>query len=91
MVPPPIQRPWRLTPPTPRRAKRLARELGLPPWLAQVLVHRGQAEPDSARAFLAPGLDQLPPPRDLAGLEAALKLLVPAIREIGRASRRERV
>ncbi|MCA1905308.1 MAG: single-stranded-DNA-specific exonuclease RecJ [Desulfarculus sp.] len=81
MVPPPIQRPWRLTPPTPRRARRLARELGLPPWLAQVLVHRGQAEPDSARAFLAPGLDQLPPPRDLAGLEAALKLLVPAIRE----------
>lgn len=84
MVPPPIQRPWQLTPPTPRRAQRLARELGLPPWLAQVLVHRGHTEPEAARVFLAPGLDQLPPPRDLAGLEAALKLLVPAIRE-GRA------
>ncbi|MFZ5587658.1 MAG: single-stranded-DNA-specific exonuclease RecJ [Thermodesulfobacteriota bacterium] len=76
----PPQRPWQPTPATPRRAQRLARELGLPGWLAQVLVHRGQADPERAAAFLAPSLEQLPPPENLAGLRAALKVLVPAIR-----------
>ncbi|MFH1059506.1 MAG: single-stranded-DNA-specific exonuclease RecJ [Pseudomonadota bacterium] len=75
----PPQRPWQLTPTTPRRARRLARELRLPAWLAQVLVHRGYADPDQAAAFLSPGLDQLPPPENLAGLPEAIKVLAPAI------------
>jgi single-stranded-DNA-specific exonuclease len=53
----------------------------LPPWAAQVLCHRGLADPDQARAFLAPQLADLPAPAGLAGLTEALKVLVPAVVE----------
>lgn len=75
----PPSRAWRLKEPTPGRAQRLAAELGLKPWVAQVLCHRGQAEPAQAREFLDPRLVSLPGPENLAGLGQALKVLLPAL------------
>lgn len=48
----------------------LERELGVGHVLAQILVRRGLADPDTARAFLAAGVSH--DPRAFAGLDAAL-------------------
>ncbi len=74
------QRPWRLAPPAPRAAE-LARGLGLPRWLGQVLVVRGLDQEEAVRGFLRTPLGELPPPDGLRGLERALAVLVPAIQE----------
>jgi single-stranded-DNA-specific exonuclease len=81
MVPLPPTRPWRIKPATPQAAQALARAMRLPAWAAQVLCHRGLADPDQARAFLSPQLADLPAPAGLAGLSAALKVLAPAVLE----------
>lgn len=75
----PQQATWRLLPPTPRAAQGLARELGLLPWAAQVLCHRGLGSVEEARAFLDAGLDELPPPEGMLGLEPAIAVLAPAL------------
>lgn len=51
------------------------------PATAAALANRGFADPDEARAFLAPRFAQLPDPSGLPGIEAALATLVPAIRD----------
>jgi single-stranded-DNA-specific exonuclease len=51
--------------------ERLQRELGVSGALAQVLVRRGLAEPESARAFLA--ADEEHPPSAFAGIEVAVE------------------
>ncbi|MBI4797741.1 MAG: single-stranded-DNA-specific exonuclease RecJ [Desulfarculus sp.] len=79
MLPSSPPRSWLLKDPTPRRAYNLASELNLPAWVAQVLCHRGYADPALAQGFLEPSLGQLPGPESMAGLESALKVLVPAI------------
>ena len=81
MVPMPPPRPWRLKPPTPRAAQYLARDLGLPPWVAQVLCHRGYADPAQAQGFLDPRLVHLPGPEALAGLGPAIQALAPLIQD----------
>ncbi len=78
MVPAPPPRTWSLQPPHPR-APQLAAELGLPPWVGQVLCLRGHADPAQAQGFLDPRLVLLPGPESMAGLGPALKVLVPAI------------
>ena len=58
----------------------MSQALGLPPLAAQILCHRGLHDPDQARRFLCPGLEQLPVPEEMLGLPQALEILIPAIR-----------
>ena len=80
MVPSPPPLTWRLREPTPSAARSLAQALGLPPLAAQILCHRGLHDPDEARRFLRPGLEQLPSPEEMLGLPQALEVLTPAVR-----------
>lgn len=48
---------WTVLPSDPAAERALADELGVPSLVARVLVARGHADPDDARAFLAPSLD----------------------------------
>ena len=80
MVPSPPPPTWRIKEATPRAASALSRALGLPPLAAQLLCHRGYSDPDQARRFLNPGLDQLPSPEEMLGLPEALEVLLPAIK-----------
>lgn len=50
-------------------------ERGRPPWLAELLVRRGVADPARAAAFLDPSLEHLHPSSALDGLEAAVERL----------------
>jgi len=69
-----MARPWTIRPPAPE-AGPLARALGVPTVVAAVLANRNLADPDAARAFLAPDLSQLHPPEaDPALLKAAERL-----------------
>lgn len=56
------------------QALRLERELGVSHTLAQVLVRRGLAEPDEARAFLAAGEQY--DPGDFAGIDVAVETVM---------------
>jgi single-stranded-DNA-specific exonuclease len=58
---------------------RLARELGVRPMIAAVLAARGFTDPQAARRFLFPSLDQLHPPGGMLGLDAAAHRLIEAI------------
>lgn len=74
----PPKRPWRLVESVPQAAD-LARDLGLPLWLGQVLWSRGLRSAEPARAFLHTPLSELAPPHGLRGLEKAVAVLAPAI------------
>jgi single-stranded-DNA-specific exonuclease len=76
-----IQKTWRILEPTPRAAAALSAKLDLPTWAAQVLCHRGYGDGTEAKAFLDPGLSDLPPFHGLLGLDQALEILVPALME----------
>lgn len=67
-------------PPDPGAVAALARELDLPMVLAALLVQRGHAAPGQARRFLRPGLDELPDPLALAGMDRAVEAIVAAVR-----------
>ncbi len=56
----------------------LGRELGVSDALAQVLVRRGLAEPEHARAFLA--ADEEHPPTAFAGIETAIATILDHVR-----------
>jgi len=71
---------WRLSAPDAGAASRLAREAGVSPTLAGLLLRRGVATGDEARAFLAPSTEGLHDPARLLGAEAAADLLVSAAR-----------
>jgi single-stranded-DNA-specific exonuclease len=60
-------------------AARLAEALGLHPLAARVLAGRGLAEPADAERFLAAALADLPDPRAMKGMGAAVERLVRAI------------
>ena len=66
-------------------AERLRRELSLHPTVARLLVQRGLADPDGARRFLRPSLDDLHDPSRLADLDRAVDRLLGAV------GRRERI
>lgn len=57
----------------------LAAALALPRPLAGLLVQRGFGEPEAARAFLRPSLDQLADPFALAGMHEAVGLIAEAV------------
>jgi len=80
MITTPAPPQWVLHPRShPQRALLLARELGAPPAIGHTLVNRGFAEPDAARQFLSPVLDDLHDPHLLLGLDAALERIRRAI------------
>src|SRR6266576_1344859 len=59
----------------------LAAELKIPDALAAILVQRGLASPESAKAFLRPDLERLSDPHDWADMEVAVELVARAVRE----------
>ncbi len=61
-------------------AERLAGELGVHRLVAALMIARGHAEPDAARAFLEPSLDHLHEPQLLKGLGEAVDRVEAAIR-----------
>lgn len=61
------------------RAGRLAASLGISPVAARVLAVRGYDDPDAARRFLNPSLDDLHDPYLMLGMSAAVERLRSAI------------
>lgn len=73
---------WRLAGKgSPAEIARLTHELLCQPATAAVLANRGLTDPDAALAFLRPAFAQLPDPARMKDMDAALRVLVPAIRE----------
>lgn len=62
------------------RAAALAQALGLPELVARVLVARGHADPDAARAFLRPDLGSLADPMLFADMGKAIARIKQALR-----------
>jgi single-stranded-DNA-specific exonuclease len=71
---------WIIAAPHPRRDA-LAREAGISPLLAQVLLNRGLASPAEVAAYLRPAFSDLLPPEDLPGAVAAAARLAAAVRD----------
>src|SRR5213596_1449030 len=65
----------------PDATRLLAAELRIPEALAAILVQRGLASPDSAKAFLRPDLERLTDPYRWADMAVAVELLARAVRE----------
>ncbi|HSR14456.1 MAG TPA: single-stranded-DNA-specific exonuclease RecJ [Gemmatimonadales bacterium] len=61
-------------------AQALARALALPAPLARLLVQRGHASEERARAFLRPSLDELADPFRLKGMAEAVEVIGSAVR-----------
>jgi len=62
---------WHVLPADAERARRLAREVGIEPLTAQLLLNRGVSTPADARRFLAPTLESLEDPMRLSGMARA--------------------
>ncbi len=76
-----LARRWQLEPaPDPERVAALARDLGVPPVLAGLLVARGVADSDAARRFLKPSRSDLHDPAGLPDVGAAVDRLAAAVR-----------
>src|SRR5947209_9698468 len=67
-------------PPDPRLTTTLAADLHIPEPLAAILVQRGLAAPDLAKAFLRPELERLSDPLAWADMARAVDLIVAAVR-----------
>ena len=79
-LPPPPAPEWRLAPvPAPEQESRLSRDLSLPPALCRVLLARGIVDPEEAKRFLRPRLDQLHAPDALADVGAAAERVLQAV------------
>lgn len=71
---------WQIYPPQTPAAEQLAKEIGLPPLLAQVLINRGMETAEAAQAFLNPESQVLPSPvAEFPDLAASVELLRKAI------------
>lgn len=70
---------WLLPPVEARLVETLVTALRLKPPAARVLVSRGFADPEAARRFLAPALEQLHDPYLLTGMHAAIERVRRAI------------
>src|SRR5438128_5376650 len=66
--------------PDPGLVAALAAELGVPEPLAAILVQRGSAAPDIAKAFLRPDLERLSDPCGWADMRSAVDRLAGAVR-----------
>jgi single-stranded-DNA-specific exonuclease len=67
-------------PPDPAATHALADALSIPEPLAALLTQRGLTDPEAARRFLRPSLDQLSDPLTLAGIAAAVAVIADAVR-----------
>ena len=65
----------------PHATQRIAAELRIPEALAAILVQRGIASPDLAKAFLKPDLERLSDPHRWADMTVAVELLARAVRQ----------
>ncbi|MEX2155280.1 MAG: single-stranded-DNA-specific exonuclease RecJ [Gemmatimonadales bacterium] len=65
----------------PAATRALASELRIPEPLAAILVQRGLASPELAKAFLRPDLERLSDPNRWADMPVAVELLARAVRE----------
>ena len=70
---------WQVAPPH-DAAGELARALGVSVVTSQILLNRGHAAPDAARAFLKPTLHELIDPLKLPGINPAIDRIVHAIK-----------
>lgn len=70
---------WEDVPADEARVRAAASALGVPPVIARLLCQRGLDDPETARTFLAPALDQLHDPFLLAGMHVAVDRLLAAI------------
>jgi single-stranded-DNA-specific exonuclease len=61
------------------RAKALAAEAGVEPWIAEILLRRGKGDTEEARAFLKPMLRSLSDPFLLPGMEGAIARIITAV------------
>ena len=61
--------------------RQLARDLNVPLFLAELLFQRGFVTPEEAVTFLEPQLADLPEPTLLKGMDAAVELLLTAVRD----------
>jgi single-stranded-DNA-specific exonuclease len=72
---------WVVAPAPPAdRVRAVAEALGLPVALAALLVQRGHDDPDRARRFLKPSLDDLSDPHTLLDLDRAADLVAAAVK-----------
>jgi len=76
---------WDRTPCDEHAATSLAATLSVPPIVARLLCQRGLSDPEDAKRFLHPALDQLHDPALLADMPVAVERIVAAI------ARRERI
>ncbi len=74
-----VERHWVIAPPHPER-ERLARDAGVPPLLAQLLLARGVTSAAEVGPFLTPDLRALRPPDTLPGARQAAARLAAAVR-----------
>ncbi len=72
---------WLLPSPDPRAVEALSAALRIGAPAARILVHRGLGEPDAARRFLKPSLDDLHDPLTMRDMPRAVARLREAIRE----------
>lgn len=70
---------WRVVPPCADLAAELGKELDISPVVAQVLVNRGVADADAALRFLNGGVEALPDPRLMLGMDRAVERIGAAI------------
>ncbi len=70
---------WHHLPCNDEQAAGLAVELGVNPVIARLLCLRGLADPDKARRFLHPAIDQLHDPFELADMDRAVERLERAL------------
>ncbi len=70
---------WHHLPCNDEQAAGLAAELGVNPVIARLLCLRGLADPDKARRFLHPSIDQLHDPFKLADMDRAVERLERAL------------
>ena len=76
---------WAVAPePNPSEVAALAAALRLPPALAALLVQRGHGTEESARRYLRPALADLSDPYAIAGMSAAVEVIVSTVRSAGR-------
>jgi len=72
---------WAITErPDPALTSALAGQLRIPEPLAAILVQRGLAAPDLAKAFLRPELERLSDPLDWVDMPVAVELVARAVR-----------
>ena len=71
---------WKFVSNNPDAARELAEALGLPPLVAQLLLHRGLEQPESARTFLKPTLSGLSSPTLMKDMDRAVARIIQAIR-----------